>query len=30
MVLEEEDLEEDEVAPVAAPRCSLHQKKKPV
>ena len=29
MVLEEEDLEEEEVAPVAAPRCSLRQKKKP-
>ena len=30
MVLEEEDLEEEEVAPVAAPRCSSQQKKKPV
>ena len=30
MVLEEEDLEEEEVAPVAAPRCSSWQKKKPM
>ena len=29
MVSEEEDLEEEEVAPVAAPRCSSWQKKKP-
>ena len=30
MVSEEEDLEEEEVAPVTAPRCSLQQKKKPM
>ena len=29
MVSEEEDFEEEEVAPVAAPRCSSWQKKKP-
>ena len=29
MVLEDEELEEEEVAPVAAPRHSLQQKKKP-
>ena len=29
MVSEDEDLEEEEVAPVAAPRCSSWQKKKP-
>ena len=30
MVLEEEDLEEEKVAPIAAPRCSLQQKKEPM
>ena len=30
MVSEEEDFQEEEVAPVAAPRCSSQQKKKPV